>query len=73
MLHDYEVRGPIQNINVSAAGISLAQDFMETIPSPILAQLKCDARSGDLLKRLQSIMLESIQEAEPSIDGPSMS
>jgi hypothetical protein len=72
MRHKYEVRGPMQNIHLSSTGISLAKDFMETIPSAILAQITHDARSNDLLDYLQSTLQKTAQEEEPSHHGPSM-
>ena len=71
-MSEYEVRGPMQNIHVSESGISLAEDFMKTIPPAMRAQITHDARSNDLLDYLKATLEASENEGDAPQNSPGM-
>jgi|GEM_PF-4978242 len=67
-MSEYEVRGPMQNIHVSESGISLAKDFMVTIPQEMRAQITHDARSNGFLDYLKGTL--GVSENEEDAEAP---
>ncbi len=70
-MNEYEARGPMQNIHISSEGeVSLAKDFMETLPFPIRTQVKYDSRSDKYLRSVKKIQVQRDSEPSPNKTGP---